>query len=244
VAAAVIVVGLLLALGGGGGGGADPTETETEEETETETEDTPTPGPTTVSIFRLVEGDCFNTLEGGDPNEVELVDCADDHEFETLRLFTVDEDGDYPGQQFFRDFAAERCPEGTDDFLAPSENTWEQFDDREVICLETGEDTPTPTPPPTQSGGEIITAFDLETGHCFLDLNGDFSQLQLVLCDGDLDYEVLSVFNVADQATFPGDEFLGREGDNRCPRGTDRHLRPSEATWATGDREIVCLRDG
>jgi hypothetical protein len=102
------------------------------------------------------------------------------------------------------------------------------------------------------------SAFDLAVGDCFdsEDLSR-VTDITVVDCDASHAYEVFGVSAVPGDpsATFPGNDALTATADRACRAafrayvGVDFNasewygtfLNPSESTWATGDREIVCV---
>lgn len=93
-------------------------------------------------------GDCIKELETGSVDELEKVDCDEAHVAEVFAVPDL-EDGDFPGVDEITNLAAEACLEEFEDYIgvayddseyeifpiAPSEESWNEADDREVICL-------------------------------------------------------------------------------------------------------------
>jgi hypothetical protein len=106
-----------------------------------------------VGVFSLREGDCFDDpdeLEGDEAPRVEsvaAVPCDQPHDNEVYHLGELP-DGDFPGQQEIVQMAFDECLDPFEDFvgvpyeeseleifpLTPSQDTWEDEDDREVVC--------------------------------------------------------------------------------------------------------------
>jgi hypothetical protein len=102
------------------------------------------------------------------------------------------------------------------------------------------------------------SSFDLAVGDCFdtEDLSA-LSRVTVVDCAGSHTYEVFGVTSVpaGASASFPGTDALNAAADAACRPdfaayvGVDFNdstwfgtfLKPSASTWATGDREIVCV---
>lgn len=102
------------------------------------------------------------------------------------------------------------------------------------------------------------SSFDLAVGDCFdtEDLSA-VSRVTVVDCAGSHAYEVFGVTSVpaGASASFPGTDALNAAADAACRPdfaayvGVDFNdstwfgtfLNPSASTWATGDREIVCV---
>ena len=119
---------------------------------------------------------------------------------------------------------------------------------------------PTETPPAASSaaaGGESISVFDIEEGDCISIPSGETVEtVDRVDCDAAHDYEVYALVNIPGDsaAAYPGDEQVTASAEEECPtrfepfvgKAYDQselyvyYLTPSSATWADGDREIVC----
>jgi hypothetical protein len=110
-----------------------------------------------LGVFSIEIGDCLNLpSEITGVQSVEGVPCSEEHGAQAFAKFDLTGFGDdFPGSEAFNEQASAGCTEAFDDFvgisyeqsalyfmiLEPSEETWEQEDDREVVCLiipETG----------------------------------------------------------------------------------------------------------
>jgi hypothetical protein len=102
-----------------------------------------------VGALSLAVGDCIEAAAVGQVNEVPVVPCTDPHESEVVALFDLPE-GDFPGAVEVSSIAEEECigPLFADyvgidyqaskygfAYLAPTQETWDGLDDREVVCL-------------------------------------------------------------------------------------------------------------
>ncbi|HEY8451415.1 MAG: septum formation family protein [Micromonosporaceae bacterium] len=100
-----------------------------------------------------------------------------------------------------------------------------------------------------------ISVYRLEPGHCVESLpdQDEFSSLLAVDCERPHEAEVYALFDLS-HADWPGDDVAYREADEGCHERLRHHrdawvdpgvdlffLYPSEATWADGDRQVVCL---
>lgn len=104
-----------------------------------------------------------------------------------------------------------------------------------------------------------VSAFNLQVGNCFddpPDVAGLVSELLAIPCDQPHDNEVFFLVDYpsAADAPFPGNETLGLFADQQCAAafegfvGLPYHesplvltsFTPTEESWATGDREVVC----
>lgn len=101
-----------------------------------------------LGALRVRVGDC---IDAGVANEVESVDgvpCAQPHEYEVYSAFNLD-GSTYPGDEAVSHEAEQGCfarfepfvgmsyAESVYDFsaLMPTQGTWDELDDREVLCL-------------------------------------------------------------------------------------------------------------
>ena len=94
-------------------------------------------------------GTCVNSSDfEGEVTEIPEVDCSEEHDAQVFFKFDMD-DGDFPGNDAIQTAAGEQCVPAFEDFvgtgyqessldinfIGPSEETWDQADDREVICF-------------------------------------------------------------------------------------------------------------
>ncbi len=83
----------------------------------------------------LSSGQCFNDAPETDGLLVEVVDCGGTWQYRVLNSFDVTESGNYPGESFFDQIAANRCHEQTAIYYFPVVETW-NLGDRNVVCLQ------------------------------------------------------------------------------------------------------------
>lgn len=113
-----------------------------------------------TSVFELETGDCFST-DADVVETVTVVDCEGAHTYEVFGVFDheADDDEPYPGDDAILDYADTRCQPLFEDYVAadyqtsiywitsvtPSAETWDDGDDREIVCAlklgEEGEET-------------------------------------------------------------------------------------------------------
>ena len=62
-----------------------------------------------VAANDLEVGDCVEDQDTLNSTDVEAIDCDEDHVFELIGKFDVDEDGDYPGETELTSQGDERC---------------------------------------------------------------------------------------------------------------------------------------
>lgn len=119
-----------------------------------------TGGDTTAGdddVFSIKVGECFNdeTPEGETVSEVAKVDCAEPHIWEAYKSIIIEDgDGTYPGETVVTDRAQADCKTAFEDFVGisyddstlylsyyyPTEETWTQINDREILCIVTTAD--------------------------------------------------------------------------------------------------------
>jgi Septum formation len=103
-----------------------------------------------VAANDLEVGDCVEDEETLNSADVEAIDCGDDHVFELIGKFDVD-DGDYPGAteltaegdercqgEIFEDYVGVPYEESAEVYVSPvppSEETWNDADDRTILCF-------------------------------------------------------------------------------------------------------------
>lgn len=101
-----------------------------------------------VAANDLEVGDCSNEDLSGAVGEVDTVDCSEEHTAEVVGVYDIEGD-DFPGTSDIQAQAQERCTQEAQDyvgsgtvpsdasltFLVPTEETWNEADDRTVICL-------------------------------------------------------------------------------------------------------------
>ena len=102
------------------------------------------------NVFELEEGACFNHEESEEVFDVDIVSCDDPHQYEVYAVVSIAEPPGlpFPGSTRVGDVAANLCLERFEEFVArpyadslldiwtlsPTRESWEDLDDREVIC--------------------------------------------------------------------------------------------------------------
>ena len=103
-----------------------------------------------LAAFDLQLGDCFNDPGLDQVETVTVVPCSLSHDFEVYHLFQMD-DGPYPGADAIRDEWIQGCLAEFESFVGisfdvsaldisaifPTEESWNELDDREVLCSVT-----------------------------------------------------------------------------------------------------------
>ena len=101
-----------------------------------------------IGAFRIRLGDCLTGVGESTVESAQGVPCTEPHELEVYFAFNL-ADGDFPGDEevfrqgdercyaVFEPFVGATYEESVYEFssLVPSEDSWAEFDDREVLCL-------------------------------------------------------------------------------------------------------------
>ena len=116
------------------------------------------PDATTINVFDLAVGDCFDVPNDGNITNVDGIDCAEPHDNEVFGTFDIDggPNAPFPGEEAVSSEAQDTCLGDlfteyvgvdfqTSRFQAtsinPTEETWtSSLADREVICVATSAD--------------------------------------------------------------------------------------------------------
>ena len=133
-----------------------------------------------------------------------------------------------------------------------------------IIATDAGKDTPAAVDPVTTTQSEeepddggTIDVDDLAVGDCVNGLNDSGSTLRTlpsVQCSEPHEGEVVSIFNLTG-SSYPGDDVVEKKAEDQCFDELDSYspstqedqtigifyLHPTRATWATGDREVICM---
>jgi hypothetical protein len=105
-----------------------------------------------VGAFNVREGDCFSSIDdlGAAVTDLPAVPCDQPHGAEVIHVFDMP-DGEYPGDEAVQAAIEEGCnpvfleqPYAEDlaynmSMLFPDQRTWDELDDREIVCIATGE---------------------------------------------------------------------------------------------------------
>ena len=108
--------------------------------------------PASISVFDVQVGDCLESVEAdAQTSSLDGVPCSDPHVGEAVARFSLPE-GAYPGDDAVLATGDDRCPQalaervrpaqrqGLEDFyLYPTQTSWEQQDDREIVCIALSE---------------------------------------------------------------------------------------------------------
>lgn len=100
-----------------------------------------------VGTLSLKVGDCLAEEAEGEIESVPVVPCSEPHDSELFHSFEIPGD-DFPGVDEVQTIAVDTCTEEFESFIGvsyedsvwditavyPTEETWDQIDDREIIC--------------------------------------------------------------------------------------------------------------
>ncbi len=101
-----------------------------------------------ASAFEMHLGDCWkDPADAEEVSDIEVVPCSDQHDNEVIGLFDL-EDGDYPGRAEAEALAQKGCEGLFSDYVGaaysessleifpvyPTEASWDNLKDREVVC--------------------------------------------------------------------------------------------------------------
>lgn len=113
---------------------------------------------------------------------------------------------------------------------------------------------------PRNRSGQVVKGgdadvFTVRVGDCLNDTEADeVVTVPIVPCDQEHDFEAYSSFQLADGG-YPGEDAIFERGDAQCRAdfaefvGVDweaseldfRYFYPTEESWSSGDREVLCL---
>ena len=225
-----------------------------------------------VGAFDVRVGDCVNDPAADAPTATEVSDvpavpCDQEHSGEVYHLFDLEDADEYPGEQEVVALADEGCVAEFEAFvgltyeqsrleystLYPSKQSWEELDDREVVCIVV--DPAGPLTGSVRGLGEAAAA-DPGTsagaapavGSC-LDASGE-----PVDCAAPHDSELYALPELPEGA-WPGQDAVNASAEQACldefagyvgvPHDQSAlefgFLTPDEAAWAAGDRQVWCV---
>lgn len=98
-------------------------------------------------------GDCVNLPDSDYVESLEALPCTAAHDAEAFEAFDMS-DGDFPGDEAVQDAAIAGCYDAFEPFvgvayedsvlgmywLYPTPETWDEYDDREILCMVTDYD--------------------------------------------------------------------------------------------------------
>jgi len=69
-------------------------------------------------------------------DSLDRVDCSEPGVLRAMRVFDITQYDDYPGDGTIDSLASSGCPFDSAMILFPTRDSWNQADDREVVCFE------------------------------------------------------------------------------------------------------------
>ncbi len=118
-----------------------------------------------VSANDLQVGDCVEDQATLNSVDVSAIDCDEEHVFELYHRFDLEDADDYPGETEVQAQGDEGCGDNFEDYVGappgeiafvaipPSQETWEQANDRTILCFATRTDFAPTTGSVEGSGG-------------------------------------------------------------------------------------------
>lgn len=127
---------------------AEPTPSSSESTSPTKSE-APADSGTEVSVWDIKPGDCFSYSDtsASTIDKVTLFkSCDSKHQYEAFHAANMNGDKTFPGEYAVQDFAEKECGKKFEEwvnasgdfnytYIGPSQESWEQGDDREVMCV-------------------------------------------------------------------------------------------------------------
>lgn len=114
--------------------------------------------------------------------------------------------------------------------------------------------------PQGQGSKETLTKLEnLKVGQCVNGIvdssGGTLSRLPVIACAQPHEGEVVSIFKLTGGSTYPGDDEVEQQSQDKCFDALDRYspstkddqsisifyLQPTKQTWAAGDRTVICM---
>ena len=98
--------------------------------------------------------------------------------------------------------------------------------------------------PPTPSAE--IQAIELQEGDCIdstIPEGISIDTVVIVPCSGDWQYRVVTVFDVPEGDSYPGEDTFIQQAGERCGPSTSSVLYPTTESWTFGDRTVQCLEE-
>ena len=107
-----------------------------------------------ADLYSLVLGECFNEAPETGDLLVERVDCSGSWEYQVANVFSVSEEGAYPGDSYLQDQAEQKCEHPWDVYYSPSAESWGRGD-RIITCARTFVPDATPQPTATVAAPQL-----------------------------------------------------------------------------------------
>ena len=205
------------------------------------------PSPTLTPISAEIEtaevqgGDCINSTiaEGTEIETVVIVPCSGSWQYRVLNLSILSSFRDYPGEDWFSELAYEICDRRSTTFLYPTRDSW-ALNDKKISCLQHSFGLSAVDRPKLD---RLVAAHRLRVGECFNGApeTGDLL-VEVVDCSSDWESQVVIIFSVPRDDTFPGDAYFQEQADQNCHTPWDYYYYPDDQSWRWGDRDVICVR--
>ncbi len=90
------------------------------------------------SLTELRTGDCVESpgTLAEEITSLEKTDCTGSNVLRVTNTFEMAGSGSYPGDSAVEEAALSRCSPSSTVWLGPTEESWEQANDRQVVCFE------------------------------------------------------------------------------------------------------------
>ena len=193
-----------------------------------------------VHAISVRTGECLNQAPETNFMMLELVDCSREWEFRAGPTYSVDNDGQYPGEEALLSDVPVKCGRTYITGLHPTPESW-SLGDNTVICIQDSFGLSRTDPGKLD---RLVAAVSLRDGECFNEApETDNWMVELVDCSGSWESRVLSSFQSKAAGPYPGVESLLEEAEIGCEASYAYAGYPLRDHWNTGPRIILCLQD-
>ena len=190
-----------------------------------------------VNRSSVRKGSCINHAPETGGSQVELVDCSGTWEMRLLSRFVVSNNGEYPGENWFRRQAVDNCERRRTNWLYPLQDSW-SAGDRTVECVQenlTGERGI------SSILDSLVDPFLLNPNECFnLYETPTMLSSELTPCAGEWQFQATQKGKITD-GEYPGEEYIAERIQELCGPESPNQFRPERITWELGYRNIICL---
>ena len=87
------------------------------------------------SLTDLQAGDCVSRTSFGEVTELDTIDCSEPGALRVTNTFEITGFDSFPGVSTIDQIAVSRCSQNASITLAPTEESWNEVDDRTVVCF-------------------------------------------------------------------------------------------------------------
>ena len=193
-----------------------------------------------VHVISVRTGECLNEAPETNSIMIELVDCSGEWEFRAGPTYSVDNDGQYPGEEALLRELPAKCGRTYMTGLHPTPESW-SLGENTVICIKDSFGLSQTDP---EKLDRLVAAVSIRDGECFNEApETDNWMVELVDCSGRWESRVLSSFRSKAAGPYPGVESLLEEAALVCEASSTSSGYPLREDWNTGPRLIFCLQD-